>query len=70
MAKDIQNRCNQNTFNKKGTLVLLKRNFDLITPLMQDWHYHSMINDCIGVTNNTIKIGNKSKEFNGNQIEV
>lgn len=63
LAKDIKNKCSQFNFTKKGTLVLLKRNFDLITPLVQDWYYHSMINDHLELRDGIVKIKDKTYQL-------
>lgn len=60
LGKDLRNKCLQYNFAKKGTFVLLKRNFDLITPLVQDWYYHSMINDCLELNDNLVKLNGKT----------
>lgn len=48
-----------NFLEKNGTLMILDRNFDLITPLMYDWHYISLIYEHVEINNQIIKINKK-----------
>lgn len=64
LGKNLITKIDQYNFTKKGNFVLLKRNFDLITPLIHDWHYLSMINEHIGVKNSVILLNGKSYLLN------
>lgn len=63
-GKDLCSKISQFNFQKKGTLVLLKRNFDLITPLLYDWHYFPMINEHFSLENSIIKVNNRDYLLN------
>lgn len=56
LARDLDARCRQHDFERRGIMVLLKRSFDLITPLMYDWHYQPMIYEHLSVDNSLVKI--------------
>lgn len=59
LARDLDAKCKQFSFKKRGTVVLLKRNFDLITPLMYDWHYQSMIYEHLAADNSLVTVNQK-----------
>lgn len=59
LGKDLFNKITPYSFQKKGTVILLNRNFDLITPLLYDWHYYSMINEHFNIENSIVKIDKK-----------
>ena len=42
-----------------ATFLVLKRNFDLMTPLLTDWHYQSAIHQHLPYKNSVVKIGKK-----------
>lgn len=44
------------TGSKHGNLLFLERNFDLITPLLSNWHYQSAIHQYLNYNNETVKI--------------
>ncbi|ELA41530.1 uncharacterized protein VICG_01394 [Vittaforma corneae ATCC 50505] len=64
LGRDLCNKIAQFNFQKRGTLVLLKRNFDLITPLLYDWHYFSMINEHFDLENSIVKVNNRDYLLN------
>ncbi len=61
---DLINRLKQYNFKSKGTVVLLKRSFDVITPLVYDWHYQSLINDHLGLKNGLVTVNEKDYFLN------
>lgn len=75
ISREVSGRISQFNLTKKGTLVLLNRNLDLITPLLYDWHYFSMINEHFHIENSVIKMegGNgllNDSFFNNNKFRT
>lgn len=60
LGREISNKLTVYNLDKKGSLFLIDRSFDLITPLLYDWHYQSMINEHFNIDNSVIKVNNKS----------
>ena len=51
-----------NKYKKRTLLLLLDRDNDPITPILTNWKYLSMINEYIGINNNTVIVNTESKE--------
>ncbi|KAL6121837.1 hypothetical protein NUSPORA_01178 [Nucleospora cyclopteri] len=75
ISEEILKKVNLQEFNyeKSGHLLILERNFDLITPLMTDWTYQSSIHQHLFYENGTVKINNrnfsiKDEFFNENKF--
>lgn len=60
LGKDLSSKIGLFNFKQTGTLVLLKRSFDLITPLLYDWHYHAMINEHFKIENSLVAVNGKN----------
>jgi hypothetical protein len=60
LARDLQNKMACCNFNKKAVLILLNRNFDLLTPLVMDWSYLSLINEKLDFSEQIVKFDKKS----------
>lgn len=59
LSKELLSKSKEYKFSKKGTLILLKRNYDLVTPLLYDWHYQPMIYEHFNVDNSHFTLENK-----------
>lgn len=57
IAKELENYCESHSLKKNGTLIILKRSFDLISPLMADWHYNALIEELFRPVSGIIQIG-------------
>lgn len=66
--KDIACTLNESNmslvFKKEGTMILLSRNFDLMSPLIYDWHYQSLIYEHTGAADSMTKIDGKDYSLN------
>lgn len=69
LKNDLVNRAKQYNFTKEGNILFLKRNFDLFTPLVYDWHYQALINHHLEFKNNVVKINNKDFFLNDKFFE-
>lgn len=47
LANDLKFRCEEHNFCRTGIVVLLKRGFDTISPLLHDWHYQAAVEEHI-----------------------
>ncbi|KAF7689848.1 Vacuolar protein sorting-associated protein 45 [Cucumispora dikerogammari] len=56
----IANSIKQTGFTKKGTLLLLNRDIDMISPLLYPWRYQELIKQYFNFNNQLIVNGNKS----------
>ena len=70
LGKELSIKSRQYNFPKKGTVLILNRNFDLISPLVYDWHYQSLINEHLEYNNGIVNIynNNDSKKYSVNDI--
>jgi vacuolar protein sorting-associated protein 45 len=66
IGKEINSRIKQYNFKKAGTLIILKRDFDLISPLVYDWHYQSLINEHLQYSNDIVRIPSEKHEYSMN----
>lgn len=64
IGRELIAKIQQYSFKKRGTLVMLRRNFDLMTPMIYDWHYFSMINEHLKVSNSIVKVNNRDYILN------
>ena len=64
LAKELIGRSQQYNFRRAGTVVLLRRGFDMLSPLICDWHYQSLISEFLGCDNGIVRI--RGKEYSVN----
>lgn len=69
MARELESRASSHGFKKEGILVFLSRRFDMVTPLVHDWHYQSMIMEYAKYDNGTVKIAGKEHSLNDSFFE-
>lgn len=56
IGKELSVKASQHNFKKRGTVLLLKRDFDMITPLVYDWNYQSLIQEHLDIKNGIVKV--------------
>jgi len=56
LSQEISTRVKQFNFKKQATVVFLPRSYDLVTPLLYDWHYHSLVLEHINYKNGAIRL--------------
>lgn len=64
VGRELKNKSEQYNFQRKGTFLLLGRNFDLVTPLVYDWQYQAMIYEHLEADNSLVKINQKEFSLN------
>lgn len=64
LARELAQHAQQYNFRRAGTVVLLKRGFDLISPLVCDWHYQALISEHLSYGNGTVRIENREYSVN------
>lgn len=47
--------------NKKGTLLIIERSFDMATPLLHEFTYQAMVHDLISVQNGKLKYESRNR---------
>lgn len=56
LGRELRTRAREHCLRRAGTVVLLRRNFDLVTPLLHDWHYQALIGACLGNASGTVQL--------------
>ncbi|KAI4292019.1 vacuolar protein sorting-associated protein 45 [Pancytospora philotis] len=59
LAKELGARVLQHNFRRQGTVLLLRRSFDMVTPLLYDWHYQALIKEHLDYDNSVVRTGGK-----------
>ncbi|KAI5171441.1 vacuolar protein sorting-associated protein 45 [Pancytospora epiphaga] len=59
LGRELEMRAKQYNFKRLGTVVLLKRGFDLITPLLFDWHYQALMYEYLDCKNGVVKLNGR-----------